>query len=163
MDHARAPGFNDDMEQKRAITLCAVLMFGAACDNPASPSADLRGEWDFTFAAFDQRSCPVPAGLVPGCAGSGLLGFPAGGPGEATHSYRASCQSCGGAAEYGVVEQPLRTARLSGDVLEFTLAACRFTATVLPGATRTIAGSATCRPDLAGGPEVIGEWIMSRR
>ena len=162
MDGLGTARFNDEMEQKRAAMLCGLVIFAAACDNPTAPSADLRGEWDFTFSAFDQRSCSVPAGLVPGCAGSGRLGFPATAPGEATHSYRASCQSCEGAAEYGVVEQPLRTARLSGDVLEFTLAACRFTATVPAGPTPTIAGTAACRP-VAAGPEVTGDWTMSRR
>jgi hypothetical protein len=104
-------------------------MFAAACENPAAPSADVTGAWDFTFSAFDRASCPGN-GVVRGCAGSGRLDFLATMPIGATHSYRAACQSCGGAADYGVVEQPLRTARLTIDLLEFTLAACRFTATI---------------------------------
>jgi hypothetical protein len=132
----------------------------AACDDsPTAPSAPLDGAWDFTFSAFDQRSCA--AGPVPGCAGSGRLEFLATAPVEARHSYRASCQSCGGAAEYGVTEQPLRTVRLAGDVLEFTLAACRFTTAVPSAPAQTIAGTAACRPDPAG-PEISGSWTMAR-
>lgn len=99
---------------------------------------------------------------MPGCAGGGRLEFLATAPVEATHSYRASCQSCGGAAEYGVTEQPLRTVRLAGDVLEFTLAACRFTTAVPAAPTRTIVGTAACRPDPAGS-EINGSWTMARR
>jgi len=137
-------------------------MLVAACGSPTGPSVDLKGAWDFTFSAFDQRSCAVPAGLMPGCAGGGRLDFLATAPVDATHSYRASCQSCGGAAEYAVIEQPLRTVRLTADVLEFTLAVCRFTTAVPPAPEQTVAGTVACRPDPAG-LEIGGRWTMSRR
>jgi hypothetical protein len=151
-----------EMRKARRAVLCVTLVAAAACDDsPAAPSAHVDGAWDFTFSAFDPRSCAVPAGLVPGCAGSGRLEFRPNAAGEATHSYRASCQSCGGAAEYGVVAQPLRTVRFAGDVVEFTLATCRFNASV-PAAAPTITGTVACRPDPAG-PEVSGSWTMARR
>jgi hypothetical protein len=74
----------------------------------------------------------------------------------------AACQSCARVADYGVFEQPLSTARLAGDVLEFTLAACRFTATLPEAPAQTVAGVAACRPAPAD-PEISGTWTMSRR
>jgi hypothetical protein len=134
----------------------------AACDNPTAPSDHLVGAWEFSFSAFDQQSCAVPAGLTPGCAGSGELEFLATDPVDVTHSFRGSCQSCGRAAEYGVVDQPLRTVRLGDHTVDFTLAACRFTATVPDAPAQTIDGTVVCRPDPAGS-EVSGSWTMSRR
>jgi hypothetical protein len=143
--------------------MCAALILVAACDSPTAPSADVTGDWDFNFSAFDQRSCPVDAGLMRGCAGSGRLAFPATTPTvNATHSYRASCQSCERAADYGVFEQPLRTARLTGGVLEFTLAACRFTTTIPAAPAQTIAGTVVCRPNEQADQEVSGTWTMFR-
>ena len=148
----------------RCAALCAALMVAAACDEaaPTAPTADVTGAWDFSFSASDPQVCSGTPGLLQGCAGSGRLDFLATSPVNATHSYRAACQSCARAADYGVFEQPLRTARLAGDVLEFSLAACRFTATLPEAAAQTVAGSATCTPAPAG-PEIRGTWTMSRR
>jgi hypothetical protein len=151
--------------RRRAATITsAVLMLLAACDTPTGPSADIIGGWDFTFSAFDQRSCPGSPGLVRGCAGSGRLDFLAATPAvDATHSYRASCQSCERALDYGVGEQPLRTARITGDVLEFSLAACRFTATLPDTRVQTLVGTAVCTLDQPLGAEIAGSWSISRR
>ena len=151
------------MRRARAA-IWATLMAVAACDTPTTPSADVSGDWDFTFSAFDQRSCPGNAGLVQGCAGSGRLEFvdtmP---PITASHSYRAFCQSCERTGDYGVVEQPLRTARLTGDVLEFTLAACRFVATIPAAPAQTVVGTVVCRPSQLDSLEISGNWSMARR
>jgi hypothetical protein len=139
-------------------------MLAAACDTPTAPSTDLSGDWDFTFSAFDQASCPAMSGLVRGCAGSGHLVLGATRPQvTATHSYRASCQSCQGAADYGISEQPLRTARLAGGLLEFALAACRFAADIPARPAQTIAGTVVCTPNEPAGQDVRGSWTMSRR
>ena len=144
--------------------MCAALMLVSACDTPTMPSADVTGEWDFTFSAFDPRSCPAIDGLLQGCAGSGGLEFLATTPAiNATHSYRAACQSCERAADYGVFEQPLRTARLTDGVLEFTLADCRFTATIPAPPAQTVAGTVVCRPNQQTALEVGSDWSMSRR
>ena len=147
----------------RYAALCTALIFAAACDEaPTAPTADVTGAWDFSFTASDPQACAGTPGLLQGCAGSGRLDFLATTPVNATHSYRAACQSCARVADYGVFEQPLSTVRLAGDVLEFTLAACRFT-TTLPGPpTQTVAGTAACRPAPAD-PEINGTWTMSRR
>lgn len=143
---------------------CVILILVAACDSPTAPSADLSGDWDFTFSAFDRASCPGLGGLVRGCAGSGYLQLLATTPQvNATHSYRAACQSCEGAADYGVVEQPLLTARLTGGELEFALAACRFAAEIPARPPQTVAGTVVCTPNEPTGLEVSGNWTMSRR
>jgi hypothetical protein len=144
--------------------ICAALLLVAACDEaPTTPSADVSGDWDFTFSAVDQRSCAVDSALRQGCAGGGRLEFLATTPITATHSYRASCQSCERAADFGVFEQPLRTARLTGDVLEFTLAACRFTAAIPAAPAQTLVGTVVCRPNQQVDLEVSGDWSMSRQ
>ena len=159
-DRSLSPTF---AKRRAGAVACVILMLVAACDSPTTPSADLSGGWDFTFSAFDQASCPGQGGLVRGCAGSGSLQLLATTPQvNATHSYRAACQSCGGAADYGVVEQPLRTARLTGAVLEFALAACRFAAEI-PRSAQTVAGTVVCTPNEPAGREVRGNWTMSRR
>ena len=82
---------------------CLALLLTAACDNPESPSLDLSGDWDFSFSAFSQAACPQQPALVPGCAGSGRLMLGSTDIG-ATHSYRAACQTCREALEFGVTE-----------------------------------------------------------
>jgi hypothetical protein len=137
----------------------------AACDeSPTAPSTDLSGDWNFTFSAFDQASCPGVVGLVQGCAGSGQLALGATTPQvEATHSYRASCQSCQRAFDYGISQQPLRSVRIAGGVLEFALAACRFAAAIPTRPAQTIEGTVVCVPNEPSGQEVRGGWTMSRR
>jgi hypothetical protein len=148
----------------RTLVASAALLLVAACDETlTTPSADLSGDWDFTYSAFDSRSCPIDSALMRGCAGSGRLHFLATTPINATHSYRAACQSCEGAADFGVFEQPLRTARLTDGVLEFTLAACRFTTTVPAAPAQTLVGTVVCRPSQPVELEVSGGWSMSRR
>ena len=145
---------------------CLILMLvAAACDeNPTAPSTDLSGDWTFTFSAFDQASCPGVSGVMRGCAGSGQLTVGATTPQvDATHSYRAACQSCQSAADYGVSQQPLRTARIAGGVLEFALAACRFAADIPTGPAQTVAGTVVCTPNEPASQEVRGSWTMSRR
>ena len=145
---------------------CLTLMLVAiACDeSPTAPSTDLSGDWTFTFSAFDHASCPGLSELMRGCAGSGQLTLGATTPQvEATHSYRASCQSCQGAADYGISQQALRTARIAGSVLEFALAACRFAADIPTTPAQTIEGTVVCMPNESSGQEVRGSWTMSRR
>jgi hypothetical protein len=153
-----------NLARRRAGAACLVLMLVAACDSPTAPSTDLSGDWDFTFSAFDAASCPGVAGLMRGCAGSGRLAFGATTPQvDATHSYRAACQSCQRATDYGISEQPLRTARIAGSALEFALAACRFAAEIPTRPAQTVAGTVLCTPDEPAGQEVRGTWTMSRR
>ena len=140
---------------------CAVLL-ACAASSPTAPSPVVIGVWDFSFTVFDARACTGTPGIRPGCAGSGQLDFLATEPLDATHSYRASCQSCTGAADYGVFEGPLTSARLTGDTLEFSLAACRFTAALPHTPAPTVAGAVVCTPS-AQDPEVRGNWTMSRR
>jgi hypothetical protein len=90
------------------------------------------------------------------------LDFLATNPFDATHSYRASCQSCAGAADYGVFERPLTSARLTGDTLVFSLAACRFTAALPDTPAPTVTGAVVCTAS-AQDPDVRGTWTMSRR
>ena len=145
---------------------CLILMLVAtACDeSPTAPSTDLSGDWNFTFSAFDQASCPGLSELMRGCAGSGQLTLGATTPQvDATHSYRASCQSCQGAADYGLSQQPLHTARIAGGVLEFALAACRFAADVPTRPAQMVDGTVVCMPNESSGQEVRGSWAMSRR
>lgn len=144
--------------------ICAALMLAGGCGGPAAPSADLRGNWDFSFSAFDEASCTVSGGITRGCAGSGSLEFFDTRPHvRANHAYRASCQSCELVAEYGIVDQPLGTARATGGTLEFMLAACRFNATIPPAPAQTVEGTVVCRPGRSTDPEVNGRWTMSRR
>ena len=148
----------------RAAAAGLLLIAATACGDPAEPSPpDLRGNWDFTFAALGEASCPGGPGPVPGCAGSGRIGVDRTSPQiAATHSYRAACQSCRAAFEYGVTEQALPTARLSGATLEFELAGCRFSADA-SDAAQTIAGTTVCTVDQATGTSARGTWTMSRR
>ena len=145
---------------------CLILILVAvACDeSPTAPSTDLSGDWNFTFSAFDEASCPGVGGLMPGCAGSGQLTLGATAPQvESTHSYRAFCQSCQRAADYGITQQPLRTARIGGGVLAFALAACRFAADIPTTPAQTVEGTVVCMPNESSGQEVRGRWTMSRR
>ena len=145
---------------------CLILMLAAAaCDeSPTAPSTDVSGDWNFSFLAFDETSCPGVDGLMRGCAGSGQLTFGATTPHvDATHSYRASCQSCQEAADFGVSQQPLRTARIAAGVLEFALAACRFAAEAPARPAQTIEGTVVCTLRGPAGQEVRGGWTMSRR
>jgi hypothetical protein len=146
----------------RLLVLLAVMTI--ACGSPAAPSADLNGGWDLTFSAFSQVSCPGQPDLVPGCAGSGQLNLVRTTPQiDATHSYRAFCQSCRGALDYGVTEQPLRTARLTGGALQFALAGCRFDAEVPAEPAQMVAGAVVCTLEDVAGLEIRGNWAMSRR
>lgn len=146
----------------RLTSACALWLVTAGCGNPAAPSTELRGRWDFNYSARGQDSCPADPQLVPGCAGSGRLVIDRTSPQvEATHSYRASCQSCRSAFDYGVTEQPLRTASVSGRTFEFALAGCRFTAEA-PELAQTVAGTVVCTVDEAAGVNVRGSWTMSR-
>jgi len=151
------------LHHRAGVAMCAALLLAAACDSPTAPSTNVNGDWDFTFSAFDQRACPANGAIARGCAGSGRLEFPTTTPVNAAHSYRASCQSCEGAGDYGAFEQPLRAVRLIRGVLEFTPAACRFTAPIPAAQPHSIAGTVVCTPLQAAGPEVSGNWSMSRR
>ena len=149
---------------RKVAVLCGALMFVGACgDGPTMPSGSVDGTWDFSFSAFDQASCTANSPLMRGCAGSGRLEFLRTRPVDARHSFRASCQACDGASDYGVVEQALGTARVTGSMLEFSLSACRFAAMIPSGRTTTIDGTITCRPSAREGREVRGGWTMSRR
>ena len=141
---------------------CLLLLLGTACGGPEEPSGpDLRGTWDFSFSAQSQGSCPGPPSLVIGCEGSGRQVFDRTTPQvDATHSYRAACQSCRRAFDYGVTEQPLAGASLRDGVLQFDLAGCRFTAEV-PDLVQSAAGAVLCTVD--DGLTVRGNWTMSRR
>jgi hypothetical protein len=142
-----------------------ILMLAAACgDDPAGPSTDLSGGWDLSFSASGQGSCPGDPELVPGCAGSGrlMLGQTAAQI-DATHSYRAFCQSCRQAVDYGVADQPLRSVRLTGGTLEFSMAGCRFAAEVPSEPAPTVSGSLVCPLSDVPGLDVRGHWTMSRR
>ncbi len=140
-----------------------ILAVATACDSPTSPSADLSGTWDFTFSALGQASCPGEPELVAGCAGSGRLVLGRTTPQvAATHSFRASCQSCRGAFDYGVTEQPLATARLTRGTFQFALAGCHFAAEASEPAQR-VAGAVVCTMSDGAGPDVRGDWSMSRR
>ena len=141
------------------------MLAAVACDeSPTAPSTDVSGDWNFTFLAFEGASCPGVDGLMRGCAGSGQLTFGATTPPvDATHSYRASCQSCQETADFGVSQQPLRTARIAAGVLEFTLAACRFAAEVPARPAQAVEGTVVCTLRGPAGEEVRGGWSMSRR
>ena len=143
---------------------CLLLIVATACGDPTEPSGpDLRGNWDFTFSASSQGSCPDASQLVTGCEGSGRLAFDRTTPQvAATHSYRAACQSCRGAFDYGVSAQPLGGATLSGGTLQFDLAGCRFAADV-PDLAPSVAGTVACTVDDAAGLTARGSWTMSRR
>ena len=141
-----------------------ILTVATACGSPTAPSTDLSGNWDLTFSAFSQVSCSGQPGLVPGCAGSGrLMLVSTTRQINATHSYRAFCQSCGVAADYGVTEQPLRTARLASGTLEFTFAGCGFTAEVPTDPVQMVSGTVVCTLNDVASPDVRGNWEMSRR
>ena len=153
------------MKSSRSGAAAMVLMLATACDdNPEAPSADLSGGWDFTFEASSQTACPGQPELVPGCAGSGRLVLGGNTPQiDATHSYRAFCQSCREALDYGVTEQPLPSARLTRGTLEFTVAGCGFAAEVPPDTAQMVSGTVTCSvPGVAAG-DIRGNWSMSRR
>jgi hypothetical protein len=152
------------MTRRAALAACLILMLVNACGSPAVPSADLSGGWDLTFSAFSQVSCPADPELVPGCAGSGRLMLGQTTPDiAATHSYRAFCQSCRGAVDYGVTDQPLRTARLTKGTLQFTMAGCQFAAEVPPAPAQSVEGTVACTPNEVPGLDVHGNWSMSRR
>jgi len=161
MDRSQSPTFT---RRAADAAVCVIVVLGAACEHPTAPSADLSGDWQFTFSASDEASCPGQSGLVRGCAGSGNFTFlettP---PIKATHSFRAACQSCQRAADYGVIDQPLGTVRLSEGVLEFALAACRFAAEIPTNSPQTISGTVTCTPLEPASVEVRGNWTMFRR
>ena len=146
---------------KRAAA-CLLLIVATACGDPAQPSGpDLHGTWDFSFSASSQGPCPSP--VVTGCEGSGRLVIDRTTPEvAATHSYRAACQSCRSAFDYGVSEQPLSGATLSGGTLQFELAGCRFAADV-PDLAQSVAGTVVCTVDAAAGLTARGSWSMSRR
>jgi len=143
---------------------CLLVMIATACGDPAQPSRpDLRGNWDFTFSASSQGSCPGAPQLVIGCEGSGQFVIERTTPQvAATHSYRAACQSCRGAFDYGVTAQPLNGATLNGGMLQFDLAGCRFAAEV-PDLAPSVAGTVACTVDDAAGLTARGSWTMSRR
>lgn len=161
----RGPSLNLARRGAGAAACLTLMLVAAACDeSPTAPSTDVSGDWAFTFSAFDQASCPGLPGLMRGCAGSGQLTLGATTPQvDATHSYRASCQSCQGAADYGISQQPLRTVRIAGGLLEFALAACRFAADIPARPTQTVGGTVVCTPNEPAGQEVRGDWTMSRR
>jgi hypothetical protein len=161
----RSPSLNLAWRGAGAAACLILTLAAAACDeSPTAPSTDLSGAWNFTYSAFDQASCPGLGGLMRGCAGSGQLTFGATTPQvDATHSFRGFCQSCQRAADYGISQQPLSTARIAGGVLEFALAACRFAAEIPPTPAQTAEGTVGCTPDAATGQEVRGDWTMSRQ
>ena len=149
--------------RRAGAAACLVLVLTSGCDNPEAPSADLSGDWEFSFSAFSQTACPQQPALMPGCAGGGRLMLGRTTEFGATHSYRASCQTCREALEYGVTDQPLRVARLSEGALEFSLAGCAFAADVPPDTAETVSGTVVCALNDVAGRDVRGTWTMSRR
>ena len=150
--------------RRAGAAACMLLVLATACGDPAAPSPDLSGGWDLTFSAFSQTSCPGQPDLVPGCAGAGRLVLGRTTPQiDASHSFRAFCQSCRQAIDYGVTEQPLTTARLTRGTLEFTIAGCAFAAEVPPAPAQMVAGTVVCPLADVAGLDVRGDWTMSRR
>ena len=140
-----------------------MLLLATACDSPEAPSVDLSGTWDFSFEASSQAACPGQPALVPRCAGSGRLTLGRLTPRvDATHSYRAFCQSCREAIDYGVSDQPLPGVRLAGGRLEFELSACGFVAEV-PESAQTVSGTVTCSVASVAAGDIRGRWTMSRQ
>ena len=149
---------------RASAAACVLLIVATACGDPTEPSGpDLRGNWDLTFSASSQGSCPGAPQIVIGCEGSGQFVIERTTPQvAATHSYRAACQSCRGAFDYGVTAQPLNGATLNGGTLQFDLAGCRFAADV-PDLAQSVAGTVACTVDDAAGLTARGSWTMSRR
>ena len=145
-----------------AALLAGTALIGAlaSCASPTGPTADLTGDWGYSFSSTAAASaCPAaPEGFRAGCAGGGTLTLTQqdtsiGG----TAILGGSCQSCGAVGDFRDARRAV-TGRWHGGDIELDIGDCRHTAAVGPDAT-LVNGTVTCT---FGGIESRGNWTMSR-
>jgi hypothetical protein len=143
--------------------LAAAFLTGAlaSCASPTGPTADLTGEWGYSFSADAAASaCPTaPPGFRAGCGGGGTLTLVQDGT-RITGSaiLGGSCQSCGTVGDFRDARRSVSGSWRGGDI-QMDIGECRYTAAVPEGSPALIGGTVTCT---FGGIDSRGNWTMSR-
>ena len=141
----------------------AALLAGAlaSCASPTGPTADLTGEWGYSFSATAVASaCPTaPPGFRAGCGGGGTLTLVQDGTRiTGTANFGGSCQSCTTVADFRDARRPVTGFWRGGDI-QMDIGECRYLAAVPEGTPPLVGGTVTCT---FGGVESRGNWTMSR-
>ena len=150
--------------RRKGVALPAIVFLAAAsCSSPTEPTADLTGDWAYSYSAVAPASaCPTaPAGFRAGCSGGGTMTLTQDGTRiSGTASVRGSCQDCGSVADY--FGPRTVTGRWRGGDIELTFSDdagnCRYTAAVPEGTPPRVNGTVTC----SFGPTSTGMWSMTR-
>jgi hypothetical protein len=152
-----------NLRRAAALLLASGLGGLASCSSPTEPTADLAGEWSYSYSTVAPvDDCPTaPAGYRAGCSGSGTLtltqdGTRLGG----TAVVRGSCQSCSTVADY-FGRRAVTGSWRGGDIeFEFSddVGDCRYSAAVPEGSPPRVNGTVTC----TFGPSGRGNWSMTR-
>lgn len=148
---------------RAATLLAAVVLIGglASCASPTGPTADLSGQWSYSFSSVaDASACPTaPPGFRAGCGGGGTLTLTQDDTRlTGTLSLSGSCQSCGAVADFRDSPRTVSGGWRGGDIA-LTIEGCSHTAAVPPGMPALVRGQVTCT---FGGIVSRGDWSMTR-
>ena len=83
------------------------ILFGCSKESSTEPEKEIKndhilaGDWQVSFYALNETSCPVPE-VTEGCGGAVALHFIGSGTTlQGSSSFRFACQTCGVAVDYG--------------------------------------------------------------
>ena len=143
-----------------AASFLAILAFAGGGRAPASGSAHLAGEWDYTYTASEPEGCAVQPELVPGLSAGGTLDLAHWGPVlSGTWEERGGDQTCGIAGDW--MDDGTLEPTITGRTLTFEIRGNRFRAEIPPGNPDVIEGNVTCAWGDDGGT-LEGTWRMTR-
>jgi hypothetical protein len=138
------------------------ILIGCSRECPTEPIKSkqmLPGDWDFSFSASNPSPCPN-APVTERCSGAGVLKFVLSGDSlEGSSSYRFSCQTCEWAGDFGD-SGPLEDFKVSDCNLTFSIAVCRFRASLPEQEQDQIIGVVSC--SLGTDINVNGTWRMTK-
>jgi hypothetical protein len=141
----------------------AAALLGAlgSCSSPTEPTADLTGEWGYSFSSVAPASaCPAaPPGFRAGCGGGGTMTLTQDDTrisGSARVS--GSCQNCGSVADFRDSPRAV-SGRWRGADIALDIGECNYVAAVPEGNPTRINGTVTCN---FGGISSSGDWSMTR-
>jgi hypothetical protein len=132
-----------------------------SCASPTGPTADLTGDWQYSFSSVAPASaCPTaPQGFRAGCGGGGSLTLTQDDT-RISGSARVSgyCQSCGAVADFRDSPRAVSGGWRGGDIA-MDIGECHYVAAVPEGSPTLVTGRVTCA---VGGISSSGDWTMTR-